>query len=51
MEGVLQQYVGALPAAAALFQPHPEDLPQLLPALLQNAEQFLAVAAQVCVHA
>lgn len=45
--GVLQQYVGSLPAAAALFQPQPEDLLQLLPALLQNAEQILSIAAQV----
>ena len=45
---MLQQYVSALPAAAALFQPLPAELPQLLPALLDNTNRTLAAAAQVC---
>ena len=46
---VLRQHVGSVPAAAAIFQPHPEDLPQLLPALLRDAESILARgAAQAC---
>lgn len=45
---MLQQYVSALPAAAALFQPLPAELPQLLPALLENTNRILAAATQVC---
>ena len=44
---MLQQYVSALPAAAALFQPLPAELSQLLPALLENTNRILAAASQV----
>lgn len=47
LAGALQQYVGTLPAAAALFQPAAADLPELLPVLLQDAERILEAACQV----
>ena len=46
---MLRQHVAAVPAAAAIFQPRPEDLPQLLPSLLRDTETILARgAAKVC---
>ena len=42
---VLQQHVGVVPAAAAIFQPRPDNLPQLLPVLLRDAEDIFARGA------
>ncbi len=48
---VLRQHVAAVPAAAAIFQPRPEDLPRLLPSLLRDAETILARGAAQVRHA
>jgi len=43
---VLQEHVGAVPAAAAIFQPRPSNLPKLLRLLLHNADDVLARGAE-----